>query len=64
MKSTETFYAVQISGLVTRRPSLAIGGTGPKLSYFRRAAIDFKRQMVANGFKTARVVKVQVTYSW
>ena len=67
MRSTETFYAVQLPPRNGRKPRLALSNVacaGPQLFYWRASAALFKRQLVSEGFKRAKVVKVRVTYRW
>ena len=65
MRTTETFYAVELPCHLGKAPRLATGGSaGPGLHYWRKKAIEFKNGLVEVGFKKARVVKVRVTYHW
>jgi hypothetical protein len=65
MQSTEQFYAVQLPCAARRGSRLAVGeSAGPRLHYWRREAVKFKRGLVSEGFKRAKVVKVSVTYRW
>jgi hypothetical protein len=67
MKTTETFYGVELPSLMhpgQTRLALGAPGAGPGLRYWRKEAIAFKRRLVEEGFKKARVVKVSATYEW
>jgi len=66
MKTTEPFYAVQLPANLRQQPRLAIGAmsAGPALFYWRKQAVEFKRTLAREGFKSARVVRVRADYTW
>ena len=65
MKSTQDFYAVQLQRVLNRKLRLATGETaGPRLHWLRSHAVKFKNGLIEEGFRTAKVVKVRVTYTW
>jgi hypothetical protein len=66
MKTIETFYAVELpTRLDPPRSHLATGTQpGPLLHYWHKNAVMFRDDLVANGLKRGRVVKVRVTCEW
>ena len=59
---SDTMYAVQV-GTENKRlvmPRL----NGQSLFFWRSSAVQLKRDLQKSGIRTARVVRVHVTYTW